>query len=210
MAAQPGGKGHPMFIGILIGLLLGIIIALGVALWLNRFANPFVEKGRTPEAKPVKQEAKPTGEAAKQAEAKAGERPRFEFYQILPGEKEAKPSSTPPATRDGPSAAAEKAVADARAAAKAPAAEPKPADGVKPAPNERLFLQAGAFPNESDADNLKAKIAFMGLEANVVPVDLPEKGKWYRVRLGPYKSADEANRVKSQLALNGVSSSVVK
>ena len=37
----------------------------------------------------------------------------------------------------------------------------------KPHSGETYWLQAGAFAEEKDADNLKAKIAFTGLEANV-------------------------------------------
>src|SRR4029079_8256743 len=77
-----------------------------VALWLNRLSNPFVEKGRAPEpiSKVAPPQPQPPAEAAKAADhaakgqvrpgsekaapAKAAERPRFEFYRILPGEKE--------------------------------------------------------------------------------------------------------------------------
>src|SRR5689334_21283329 len=95
---------HPMLLGMIIGLLLGILISLAVALWLNRLSNPFVEKGRPLEplqrVQPVPPTALPdaprTPEKARGGEkptddkaARPGERPRFEFYQILPGEKSA-------------------------------------------------------------------------------------------------------------------------
>ena len=74
----------------------------------------------------------------------------------------------------------------------------------------QFFLQAGAFQSVTDAENLKAKIAFSGFEANVRPVNLSDKGTLYRVRLGPYKSPDEVNRIKLTLSQNGINAAVVK
>ena len=50
----------------------------------------------------------------------------------------------------------------------------------------------------------------MGLEAVVEPTDVPEKGTWYRVRLGPLTSVEEINRIRSQLAQNAITGSLVK
>ena len=48
------------------------------------------------------------------------------------------------------------------------------------------------------------------MEAGVEPIDLPEKGTWYRVRVGPYTKVDEINRVRQTLAQNGIEASLVK
>ncbi len=50
----------------------------------------------------------------------------------------------------------------------------------------------------------------MGMEANVEPANLAEKGVWYRVRLGPFTRIDEINRLRQQLAQNGVDASLVR
>jgi len=71
-------------------------------------------------------------------------------------------------------------------------------------------LQAGAFSEEKEADNLKAKIALTGLEAAVRPVTIPDRGTLFRVRLGPYQSLDDANRIKSALAQNGVGVAIIR
>ena len=201
---------HPLLLGIIIGLLMGIVISLAVALWLNRLANPFVEKSKPMEPLPKIGPAQPPppAEAAKAAEqaakgktsekpGKASDRPRFEFYQILPGDKE---------VTDREVKAAPKASAPASAAAKpgASPATPKPHSG------EIYWLQAGAFSEEKEADNLKAKIAFTGLEASVRPVTIPDKGTLYRVRLGPYQSLDDANRIKTALSQNGVGVAIIR
>ncbi len=222
-APSPRGDGrlsHPLLLGIIIGLLMGIVIALAVALWLNRLSNPFTEKGKPMEplpklsatqpppppetAKAVADKAKGVADKArddKDSKDKArADRPRFEFYNILPGDKDAPDR-------------------DAKTAKAAPAPAPQPAQPGKPgsSPNapkafsgEVYWLQAGAFSNEGEADNLKAKIALIGLEALVRPVSTPDKGTLYRVRMGPYQSLDAANRIKSALSQNGVGAAIIR
>jgi cell division protein FtsN len=205
---------HPLLLGMIIGLLLGIVISLAVALWLNRLSNPFMEKGKIAETPPKIPPAQPPAppEAARAAEqaakgksapekpAKAAERPRFEFYQILPGDKEVTDK-------------------EAKAVAKAPVPAPQPVGPPKPGSSpsspkahsgEVYWLQAGAFSEEKEADNLKAKIAFTGLEATVRAVVIPDKGTLYRVRLGPYQNLDDANRNKAVLSQNGVGAAIIR
>ena len=207
---------HPLLLGMIIGLLLGIVISLAVALWLNRLSNPFIERGKTaepvPKVAPVQAQTQPQPpEPAKAAEAapkaakpaKGAERPRFEFYQILPGEKEpaGKPAAPPKAAPAPPQQAS------------APPAAPKPGSSPsspKPHSGEVYWLQAGAFSEEKEADNLKAKIALTGLEASVRAVSIPDKGTLYRVRLGPYQSLDDANRIKAALSQNGVGAAIIR
>ena len=42
------------------------------------------------------------------------------------------------------------------------------------------------------------------------PTTLPDKGVWYRVRLGPYGKVEDINKVRTQLAQNGIEPSLVK
>ena len=199
---------HPLLLGIIIGLLMGIVIALAVALWLNRLANPFVDKGKQVEPLPKIGPAQPPppADAAKAAElaakgktpekgGKSTERPRFEFYQILPGDKEVTEREVKAAPKAPPAAPAKPGASPA---------SPKPHSG------EIYWLQAGAFSEEREADNLKAKIALTGLEASVRPVNIADKGTLYRVRLGPYQSLDDANRIKTALSQNGVGVAIIR
>lgn len=195
---------NPMVAGIIIGLLMGIFLALGVAVWLNksRDAN-FVEKTQpTQPLQPMKVPAIPPTQAAADPNKQ-----RFDFYQILPGDKNAGDTST---AKPAP-APAEKKPAATTETSKDPikdlATQSTPT--IKSL-NETLYLQAGAFQNAADADNMKAKIAFAGFEASVQSVNLAAKGTLYRVRLGPYKSQDEVNRIKTVLSQNGISAAVVK
>ena len=214
-ARGAGGKPamNPLFAGIIIGLLLGIFLALGIAVWLNRTSNPFIEKTRPVEALPGAKTVAPAGPAAK-ADPANPDKPRFEFYQLLPGEKDG--STRNPAE----SAAAKdvmkdvvkdpaKALANEAANALAPSTPSAPSAPPKSL-DETLYLQAGAFQSETEAENLKAKIAFSGFEANVKAVNAAGKGTLYRVRLGPYKSQAEVNRIKGVLSQNGIGAAVVK
>ena len=222
--AETGGRAGkhrgmpPMLTGIIIGLLMGIMLALAVAIWLNRANTPFLEKSRPVEALPTiaARSAQPSvakgekGERGEKGEKSEAEKPRFEFYQILPGDKGGRGEK-------GDSGAERAAAANALKPTPAPEAkstvktEAAPAKEVqKPAGGETVYLQAGAFQSVTDAENLKAKIAFSGFEANVRQVNLADKGTLYRVRLGPYKSPDEVNRIKLTLSQNGINAAVVK
>jgi cell division protein FtsN len=197
---------HPMLLGIIIGLLLGIVISLAVALWLNRLSNPFLDKSKPVEplakigpAQPPRADDK--GAADKPAAEKPRtDRPRFEFYTMLPGEREV--------TDKEAKAAASKPKEPPKEVAKgAPGSSPSQ---PKPHTGETYWLQAGAFAEEKDADNLRAKIAFTGLEATVKPAEVPGKGILHRVRLGPYQSLDDANRIKTTLSENGVGATIIR
>ena len=184
---QRGGT----MLGLFLGLVIGVLIAFGVVWYLNKTPLPFLDKLSRPEKPEVKPGTTPSG--PQQLPGKPGdkvnEKPRFEFYKILPSGQEAAPTS----------AEAKPQPVDAAPAGEAPAA-----------PAESLYLQAGAFQKAADADNLKAKLALMGLEASVQEVNVPDKGLMHRVRVGPYAKLDEMNRVRTQLTQNGIQASVVK
>jgi cell division protein FtsN len=182
-------RGGSTLVGIFVGLLLGLAIAAAIAIYMTNTPMPFVNKQRAPDRPPMPPAATPGKPAAPGAPTvatapTAAEKPKFDFYKILPGQEE-------PVTE--------------RQVREAQKAEPKPG-----APKETYVIQVGAFQNPSDADNLKAKLALMGLEATIEPAALADKGTWYRVRLGPYARLDDINRVRSTLAQNGVDAQLVK
>jgi len=190
-SASPSRSGGGFLLGVFFGLVLGLGIALGVAFYLNKTQLPFLGKakpaaGRDAAPDPAKPPAiagMPQGGGA--PAAKGAEKPKFDFYRILPGGEE------PVSDRE---------LKDAARAAKN---QPEAAKGV-------YLIQAGSFQNPADADNQKAKLAILGFESSVEPTNLPDKGTWYRVRLGPYTSLDELNRVRRVLAQNGIDGSLVK
>lgn len=84
---------------------------------------------------------------------------------------------------------------------------------IKQAPQggkNQYYLQAGSFPDETDANNLKAKLALMGVEATIQTVSVPDTGVWHRVRVGPFSDAEAMNKARTTLAQNGVQPSLIK
>ncbi len=67
----------------------------------------------------------------------------------------------------------------------------------------QYLLQAGAFRNGAQADDLKARIAMMGLVGRVEIVQTPA-GEMHRVRLGPYATASELEAAKQKLGGGGL------
>jgi cell division protein FtsN len=207
-------------LGLFIGIALGLALAAGVAYYLTKAGNPYqaVTPGRDSPRDATKESAK-----AGRAESGATEKPRFDFYKILPGVEEAKvqPKAVDRSTSD--KATAERAVspekADAKAAPKGDAkavakiddrAVPVPPDKQSKAPGDRFWLQAGSFSSQSDAEDLKARLAFAGWEATIQPATVPDRGVRYRVRLGPYDNTEALQRMKSDLASRGFDVAVIK
>lgn len=60
------------------------------------------------------------------------------------------------------------------------------------------LMQCGSFRSETDANTLKARIAMVGLEAQVRGTT-GSNGLWYRVILGPYETKRDAERDRHKL-----------
>ncbi len=145
-----------------------------------------------------------------------GEDPRLSFYDDLAKEtvplgsginvappKEEAPVEPPIPLPEQPivKKAAEKAVAVA-AAAPAPAARPTPApaQGLPAAvAGGSHAVQVGSFSAPKDANALRQKLVKLDYPAFVVEADLGAKGRWYRVRVGPYADADQAKVAQAVL-----------
>jgi cell division protein FtsN len=175
--------------GMGVGVLVGLAVSLAIAFYLNRTPIPFMtakpkaEKGAA--AKPPAIAGLPQGGAAPSGTA---EKPKFDFYRILPGAEE-------PVT--------EKEIRE-RLRQKGSSASQQEAS------KDVYFIQAGSFQNPSDADNQKARLAILGFESSVEPAHLPDKGTWYRVRMGPYAKLEEINKVRQALAQSGIDANLIK
>lgn len=187
-------------IGLFVGLVIGVLGAAGVVWYIHKTPVPFTNKFQAspaPSAPPGT--AQPAGNNAAPAPMtlpgkpgdpapQGGDKPRFDFYKILPGNAEAIPDPKPAEPRAG---------------------DAKGKNEKELLLNEPLYLQTGSFQNAGDADNQKAKLAMMGAEASVQQVMLQDK-VWYRVRLGPFRKMDEVNSMRSDLAKQGIEANVVK
>jgi cell division protein FtsN len=176
--------GNPLVAGILVGMVIGVAIAAALAWYLMKSPAPFLQKAPVADKLP---QTYPAQSAPVATTPLANDKPRFEFYKVLTDKQESSPRS-------------QDKVAETP---KKP--QPRVTDGFEP-----KLLQAGSFRNASDADKLKARLAMLGMEANVQSAAIPDRGVWYRVRLGPYKSEEEINRARDFLKQNGVDSTPMR
>ena len=184
-------------LGMMLGIVIGLAVAVAVAVFVTRAPLPFVNKV-----------------------VRTGDRivePRTPAEAPDPN----RPSAARPRAPDSPLPAARGAAESPAASTPAPAAAPDRAppasagaapagDGAEPAAERSLYvLQAGAFRLADDADNMKAKLALIGLEARVQPAEVNGQ-RVFRVRIGPYVNLDDLNRARARLEENGIESSVVR
>jgi len=203
---QPAKKksGGGTLIGMFIGLVLGVGVAAGVVWYLNKSPLPFNKQVQAPPAKPegtapANGKATPQNGQPMALPGKPGDpipEKRFQFYDILPGKADAVPDKA----------------AKPEAKPEEPKKEEKKEEAKKEEPKESktpLFLQAGSFSTAQDADNQKAKLAFMGIEAVIQQVMIQDK-TFYRVRVGPYTKLDELNKTRAELAKAGIDAQLAK
>ena len=69
--------------------------------------------------------------------------------------------------------------------------------------SETVILQVGSFQSVTDADSLKAQLAFLGLEAKIESAEV-NNDTWHRVLLGPYADNGELSRTKNQLITSNI------
>lgn len=162
-------------------LITALIILFVVFLAYLRMTGPSEEnrQAETSEHKSAKTDPKKPGVADKQ-ETKADNKPKpphFEFYTILPDKEVVVPEyEIKTRTRE---------------------------ERVGKAKESRYIMQAGSFKTFKEADQLRAKLALMGIESKV------EKAKvgdvtWHRVKMGPFTQMASVNTIRSRLRKNGV------
>jgi cell division protein FtsN len=201
--AKKKARGNTL-IGMFIGLVIGVGIAAGVVWYMNKAPLPFNKHVMAPPAMPEDGKTA-TGKATPHSSDGQPAQPmalpgkpgdpipekRFQFYDILPGKSDGVPDKA------GKPAAVKE--------------EPKKEEKKEESKESKtpLFLQAGSFSTPEDADNQKAKLAFMGVEAVIQQVMIQDKNL-YRVRVGPYTKIDELNKVRAQLAKSGIDAQLAK
>jgi cell division protein FtsN len=207
---QRGGT----FVGLIIGMVIGLTIALGVAVAITKTPMPFTNKFARPER-------------SAEASASQGTDPNKGMYGNKVVTKEApKQFAKAPETAPPPNQVIEtkpEPKPDEKVAAiqlfsgdrpKKPDAKVSDAKATPANPDSveekwSYFLQAGAFREQTDAENTRAKLALLGVEARVTERQ-SENGTLYRVRIGPFAQLDAMNKVRGKLSDNGVDAAVVR
>ena len=177
---------NTLWVGILVGMVIGVGMAAAVAWFMKRSPSPFVNREQPTLAMPQPESALPAIPVEQPPAQTGDDKQRFQFYKILT-DKQKMPPVAPAVPADR----------TRQLKPQTPAFQPQ-------------ILQAGSFPNENDAENLKAKLALLGVEASIQSATIKDKGVWYRVRLGPYKNAEEMNKARGFLKQNGVDSTPMR
>ncbi len=225
LRSQAGGT----LIGLVIGLLAGLGIALAVAVYVTRVPVPFVDRGVS--RSPAKD--------AEEAERNKGWNPNAGLSSQqapLPSTDSATPGAEgAPAVEAAPSGSGLEGdplgdllrdrLGETPAAPLAPAPAPAPAPVSVPASpgatapagatsagsNESVvyFVQAGAFRAPEDAQAQRARLAMLGMAADIT--EREQSGRTvYRVRIGPFDQKTLAEATRVQLDANNVDAALVR
>ena len=226
-ARRNGRNGtRPAWVWVVAGLAIGAVAFLVVPALMKGDGDGFARFG--PRANPDAQPA-PIADteaiADTPAPAAASTSPQYDFYTVLPGnEVRLSDAELAASAREEEARRARAEAQRARDALEGRATTPPPAPvsadpgttaaaaaaaDTGTAAGARYILQAGAFGAAGDAEEVKARIAMLGLGARV------ESGQAngrtvYRVRMGPYASAGELAEAKQKLADSGLPAMAIK
>ncbi len=73
---------------------------------------------------------------------------------------------------------------------------------VVPVKASNIFIQAGAFLRQANAQQLQLKLSSLGHQTSITPFMLNQQ-RFYRVQLGPIASVEEADKLLQRLIDNG-------
>lgn len=133
-------------------------------------------------AQQPKQESAP--EPAKTSTDNKTPKPRFDFYKLL------QESETIVASPDT-----------------APNTPEKSAENNT---NIEYVLQVGSFPNQNEADKLRAQLILINMDARIEPVEIHKGEIWYRVMVGPFETQEKLATARATLVSNQYSALVLK
>ena len=189
------GRGGSFLTGLLVGFLLGVSASLAVTMYIKGSDSPFA-KGNKPN----------TGIMSET------------LSQKLPKEKIAiATASSPPSNESPDNTTNNDAQPDNQfdfytilPETESTVTEQEINDNALTVKKDSYFLQVGAFTDEADADNMKAKLALQGFEAVVQTATIPDKGVWHRVRVGPLSDIEQINKIRDDLTTNGFNADLIK
>jgi cell division protein FtsN len=195
-------------LGVVVGLLVGLAMALAVALYITRAPIPFVNKV------PPRTAEQDTAEA----ERNRNWDPNAPLGTKVPPRPVAAAASAASSADLAASAASSPAAAVALPAAPASAAKPArdPAailagtEPARPAADPFIyFVQAGAFTRPEDAEQQRARLAIGGHVAKIS--EREQAGRTvYRVRLGPFRTREDADGLQLRLQESSIESQIVR
>lgn len=212
MNTQRGGT----LLGLIIGALIGLGAALAVAVYITKVPVPFMNKSqaRNPDSDAV--EAKKNKDWNPNAPLAGKNQPK---PAVPPAAAEVTGTAVPdPAAPKAAASAPAKTAAAKPALAPAAAADPlgelakAKVEGLSSSPGVdpfSYFIQAGAFRTPEDAEQQRAKLLLLGMQAKVS--EREQAGRTvYRVRLGPFDKKEDADKAKERLDNNSIETALVR
>lgn len=168
-----------------IWLFTGFLIGLGLAWYL--FAKGYIPQPRSA-ASDTAAESSGADAGAEEVAPRTpdSKRPQYDFFTVLPEMEVVVP---------------EQELSES--------VQPGPAGTAAAESAGSYLLQVGSFREMSDAEQMKAQLALLGIVARVQTVTVND-ATWHRVRAGPVGSAREADDMRTRLAENGIDSLVLK
>lgn len=213
-AAPARKSGGGTLLGLFIGLVIGVVAVAAVVWYINKVPLPFTTTGQPPAKAPPTATAKapaatPETQAAaapapialpgKPGDPVGNDKPRLDFYKILPGKAEAIPDPAPAEhkpveakpSETKPAASKPEVATPTAPASSGPATEGRPAES-KP---------AASRPSESKpAETKQAESSKSRERADKETTALKEP---IYLQAGAFQSASEADNQKARLALIG-------
>jgi cell division protein FtsN len=223
-------------VGLIVGLLIGLVTALAVALYVTKAPMPFVNK--VPQRTPVQDAAEiEKNKNWDPNSALYGKNPAKSSTSNVQTNKstistptvvtapvsatdasdpkppsvttsQTKPTSTANTTTRMSSDRDPAGILSSKEALPAPR---KAASSAAPGSLDPFtyFVQAGAYSQSEEAEQQRAKLAMMGMEARLTERD--QSGRtMYRVRVGPFESKAEADAARETLSGAGVEAALVR
>lgn len=213
-------SGGGTLFGLFIGLVIGVIGVAGVVWYINKAPLPFTTTGQQPKLPPPVASKPPTPAATtpevppvatapvalpgKPGDPIGAEKPRFDFYKILPGKAEAIPDPKPEEPKPADAKPAEGKIVNNKHTETKPV-ETRPGE-AKPADAKAVDSR----PVEAKPADSKAAAA-KSTEGKPGEVKQAESGKSKSETLkepiylqaGSFQSANEADNQKARLAMMG-------
>lgn len=152
----------------------------------------------------------PVVASAPLAQAESPSKPSFVFHQLLPEMEVLVPDEELSAAATPPPKPASKPLKQVKSSRLEKPAPEQTAKTEKSAGGGASYLvQVASFRKASDAERLKAKLALLGVRAQIQKVSVNGKA-YHRVRAGPYQGKQQVNETRALLSSNGLDSIAVK
>ncbi|HHJ16333.1 MAG TPA: SPOR domain-containing protein [Gammaproteobacteria bacterium] len=175
-------SGPPAWAWAAIGLIVGLFVAFLVFLQM-RPQQPAAQHRETVLEKPAEHDSRELRKP--RSKPAPPPKPRFDFYNLLPEMEVIVPEQE---IRGTPTH-----------------------EGVKQVEKPGIYLlQAGSFRSHKQADQLRARLALLGMETRIQTVSINNKQAWHRVRVGPYDNLRELNQARSELKKNGIDAILIR